>query len=464
MSTPDVERFPLIDDAGWRNFLRLREHPHAPRFNHYTGNKLTANGLRQVRDYAAQLAAEPPRWLPNELPPWLPPFVHRCYADVPVYRRNGPAPARFSDIPPCARPDLSREPWAFVPDSEPVEDIIIYTTSGTTGHPMQILFHPAASAKYVPLLQSALSLFAVKMEGGPSAVSAALVCYQRTTFILASVTPYLDHAGFVKVNLNPADWRDPNDPARYLDALNPEVYTGDPVAFVELAKLPLTAKPKALISTAMHFTSGLRAALADHFACPVLDVYSMNETGPIAVLAPDEAGYLPLQSRLYIEILDDQGRVCEPGERGEITLTGGLSPYIPLLRYRTGDYAAMEYRGKLPVIIRLEGRPPVVFRGARGQFVNNIDISWVLRELPLSHFRLHQRADGHLICSVRGLLPDDAIRHPLLDVFGQDQQLTIEREPDGDVPPGKSVQYTSELGLFTGEPARVIPSVRSASI
>ncbi len=35
-----------------------------------------------------------------------------------------------------------------------------------------------------------------------------------------------------------------------------------------------------------------------------------------------------LAQDVYVEI---------PGERGEITLTGGRSPYLPLLRYRTSD-------------------------------------------------------------------------------------------------------------------------------
>jgi len=74
------------------------------------------------------------------------------------------------------------------------------------------------------------------------------------------------------------------DRARFLDDCSPELYTGDPIAFAELMKLSLKTRPHALISTVMMLLPGLRQRLESHFGCPVLDVYSMNETGPIAVL------------------------------------------------------------------------------------------------------------------------------------------------------------------------------------
>src|SRR5262249_30239788 len=149
-----------------------------------------------------------------------------------------------------------------------------------------------------------------------------------------SVNPLMNESGLAKINLHPDDWRNPDDRARYLDALAPEVYTGDPISFAELARLPLQTKPRAQISTSMTLVPGLRQQLEQRFNCPVLDVYSMNEAGPIAVADPTFGGHLLLQHCMYVEILDGQDKPLRPGERGEVTLTGGFNFCLPLLRYR----------------------------------------------------------------------------------------------------------------------------------
>ncbi|MEP7200635.1 MAG: capsule biosynthesis protein CapK [Chloroflexota bacterium] len=340
------------------------------------------------------------------------------------------------------RADLSREPWAFVPDPLALDGLMIHTTSGTTGHRVVVPSHPIVNSSYVPLLRRALALRGVTLQSHRAQVACVLVGYQRQCFTYASVTPEMDEAGYVKINLHPDDWRDPADRAKFLDACNPEIYTGDPISFVELAQLPLQTRPQALISTAMRLLPGVRRLLEERFACPVLDLYSLNEAGPIGV-AFDDHGHLVLQHRLYVEILDAHGTVCPLGERGEITLSGGFNFYLPLLRYRTGDHASLTFRGTQPFIVGLEGRPPTIFRDTRGQTINNIDVTHALKPFALPQFALHQAADGALTMRVRGTFADQAkLCAALLALFGAAQPLTIEEvESFGD---GKVIQYTSE--------------------
>jgi phenylacetate-CoA ligase len=54
----------------------------------------------------------------------------------------------------------------------------------------------------------------------------------------------------------------------------------------------------------------------------VADVYSLNEAGPIAVWDA-AAGHVLLQHRMLVEVVDEHDEPVGPGERGEITLTGG---------------------------------------------------------------------------------------------------------------------------------------------
>ena len=202
----------------------------------------------------------------------------------------------------------------------------MYNTSGTTGQPLAILSHPVTASSYLPLLEAALNLHGRRLGGGDG-VSILLVCFQQRTYSYASVSSYLDGAGFAKINLNPADWRDPADRARFIDDCRPEVFTGDPLSFDALARLPLRHQPRALISTAMQLLPGLRGELEARFGCPVVDLYAMNEAGPIA--ASTAEGYALLQPRLFVEILDEAGRPCPAGVRGEVVLTGGLTRLSP---------------------------------------------------------------------------------------------------------------------------------------
>ncbi len=444
-SLTDSDRFPLLTEAGRQLLRRLREHPHAPKYTATCGNRLTAEYLRRVYAYEADLNAAPKGWPLDGLPDWLDEFVEMCFRDVPFYRRYGDRPPHFSDLPLLHRSDLSREPWSFVPDSLPLaEGLIFYATSGTTGHPLTILSHPVVGACYTPLYKAALRLHGIELKAGAGQVCCVLVGWQRKAYTYPSITPHQDDAGHLKLNLHPDDWRDPEDRARFLDDCNPELYTGDPLAFSELMKLPLKTRPRALISTAMTLLPGLRGQLESHFGCPALDVYSLNESGPIAVL---QAGvYIPLQHQLYIEILDANGDPCPPGVRGEVTLTGGLNFCLPLLRYRTNDYAALEWRGGQPVLVGLEGRPPIVYRGANGDLINNLDITGALKPFALPQFTLRQLADGSLAMQALHSAADlSQVRDALLALFGREQVLTIAEVESLADAGDKVIQYTSDI-------------------
>jgi phenylacetate-CoA ligase len=441
------QRFPLLTASGREMLEWLQESQHAPRYTGQCGHRLTPEYLARVRGFETELKTTPRGWPPGEQPAWLGDFVERCFRDAPFYRRYGARPERFSDIPTVDRADLSREPWSFVPDSLPLDDLIFFGTSGTTGHALSVLSHPETAGKYIPLLQAALGARGLHMEGGAGRVACLMICFQKSTLTYASVSPLLGEAGFAKINLctDGNDWRDPGDVARFIDACNAEVFTGDPLAFAELARLPIAARPTALLSTAMTLTPGLREQLEARFGGPVLNLYSMTETGPIAVEPYPDSGHILLQPRLYVEILDENGEPCPPGARGEVTLTGGFNEYLPLLRYRTNDYARLEFREGQVVIAGLEGRPPTTYRAANGQTLNNVDVTIALRPLALPQYTLHQTADGALQFRRHGPGADQTkIREALLLLFGSDQRLTIE-ELSQEGAGGKLIQYTSDL-------------------
>jgi phenylacetate-CoA ligase len=195
----------------------------------------------------------------------------------------------------------------------------------------------------------------------------------------------------------------------------------------------------------MALLPGLRRQLEERFGCPVIDLYSMNETGPIAVAAPDGAGHRLLQHRLYVEVLDEAGIPCPPGVRGEIVVSGGFNPFLPLLRYRTGDWASLDYSnaGQL-LLVGLEGRAPVIFRAGDGRLINNIDVTSTLKPLALPEYSLHQSSDGGLRLRVPNTLAESVAAHDaLVALFGPGTNIEIETFVPGEA--GKRAQYSSDL-------------------
>lgn len=439
----DADRYPTLTEHGRRMLRFLREHPHAPIYRHESGNRLTADDLARVRAFEREVLDARVGWPASAEPPWLDAFVERCHAEVPFYRRRGVRPARFGDLPTITRADLGRDVAQFVPDSAPVDRLINFRTSGTTGHPVLLASHPVVAAGYLALHKRALRRVGVELRHGRGEVGLVLIGHQPACFTYVSVTPAMDESGFAKINLHPADWRDPDDRARYLDALAPEVIAGDPISFAELLRLPVRARPRAMLCTSMALAPALRGALEGRFDCPVLDVYSLNEAGPVAVLDEQAGGHVLLQPGMLVEVLGADGRPAAPGERGEVTLTGGFNFCLPLLRYRTGDHAALRVDGGEPVLVALEGRRPVRFRTRGGAWINNIEVTHALRPFPVVQFTLHQFADGALRLRVRGAEPHEArMREALLALFGPDQPLDVAFVADFG---GKVVQYTSEV-------------------
>jgi len=193
-----------------------------------------------------------------------------------------------------------------------------------------------------------------------------------------------------KVNLDPSGWRAVEDRERFLARHDPKVITGDPVSLSHLADLDVALHPAVLISTALHLMAVTRARLQGRFGCPVVDVFSSTETGPIAACLPSDNGRMALlQPRLFVEVVD-----------GEVTVTGGMNPYLPLVRYRTGDHGRLVWAGGQPLLEGFTGRAAVTLRSATGAAVASIDVSQLFEELPLRRWTVHQRADASVVVAL----------------------------------------------------------------
>jgi phenylacetate-CoA ligase len=93
---------------------------------------------------------------------------------------------------------------------------------------------------------------------------------------------------------------------------------------------------------------------------PVVDLYSSNEVGNIALQCPESGLYHVQSESLLVEILDASDMPCHPGDIGRVVITTLHGFAMPLLRYELRDYAEVAApcpcgRG-LPSLRRIQGR------------------------------------------------------------------------------------------------------------
>jgi phenylacetate-CoA ligase len=98
----------------------------------------------------------------------------------------------------------------------------------------------------------------------------------------------------------------------------------------------------------------------DAWNAPVVDLYSSQEVGYIALQCPETGNYHVQSEDLLVEIVDETGRACAVGEPGRVIVTTLHNFAMPLIRYDIGDIAAAGPacpcgRG-LPVLEKLAGR------------------------------------------------------------------------------------------------------------
>ncbi len=394
------DRHPGLTAHGAELLKRMREHPAAPLFRNHSGHRLLPMEVDAVRQHSERVRCADIEPRPH-FAAWLPAFLKRVREQVPYWRLHAPGSDELGDWPTTSRANFAADIAAFVPDDLSLDRVINFRTTGSTGHPLLLPSHPVVAARYLSYHQRAYRRLGVELTAGRGQVGVLLIGWQQKCFTYTSVTPYRDDCGLAKINLHPVDWRHLSDRGAYIDALAPEVIAGDPLSLAVLLEIEFEHRPKILLSTSMQLLPGLRHALEARFKCVVADVYSLNEAGPIAAYENSVDGHMLLQPELVVEILDANNRPPGIGEAGDVVLTGGFNDYLPLVRYRTGDTATLERVGGEFVLRRLLGRQPVRIRRANGSFLNNIDITHALADLPIAQFSLHQRVDGDLDFTVQ---------------------------------------------------------------
>jgi phenylacetate-CoA ligase len=100
---------------------------------------------------------------------------------------------------------------------------------------------------------------------------------------------------------------------------------------------PRKIKLREIISWVDLVDSELRDLIKQAFGCRIIDRYSAEELGPIAVQCPKYDHLHLISPYLYMEIVDENGDAVPAGQMGRIQLTSLWIRSMPLFRYQLGD-------------------------------------------------------------------------------------------------------------------------------
>ncbi|WP_270353612.1 AMP-binding protein [Microbacterium testaceum] len=385
----DAERWPTLDAAAAARLDRWRSHPAAPAWVHATGDRLTAEAVERTRR-------------PLPLAGWM--DEHLAIARRLPFYRGMTGLESLADFPLIGRSDLVSDVSAFVPLDADLDRLLHGTSSGSTGAALVIPDDVEEVARGFHLLVDLVRRAGIEWRPDAERMALVWVLQQRQAFTYVSVISGFAHRAMARVNLDERAWRVASDRSLFLADADPQVISGNPTSLAELLSDDLRAvvRPLALFSGAMALAAPLRAELEAAFACPVIDVYGLHETRPIAART-DDGPFRVLDRRVHVEVVDAAGRPLPEGGVGELVVTAGENPLLPLVRYRTGDVGRLVRLADGAVgIADLEGREHTEFVTGAGGRIPSVDLTQQLQTYGARGWAVVQAPDGAVEVTIAG--------------------------------------------------------------
>lgn len=336
---------------------------------------------------------------------------------VPYYRdtytaeqRRAAAEGRLADLPLLEKTPLRQDPKQFIDPALSPRRPRTFLTSGSSGTPI-------ATTMSTRELRASMAV----REARSARWAGTSFRLPRATFSGRMVEPdpasngpfYRFNAVERQIYLSAFHLR-PDTAAAYVEAFRKhriQWATGYAVSFSLLAQFILDAgiEPlslRAVVTTSEKLTEPMRQKISAAFGCRVFEEYSSVENAFFASECP--SGSLHVSPDVgVVEILRPDGSPTEPGEIGEVVVTGLLRRVQPLIRFRIGDLAMWaadpcECGRGMPVIAEVCGRIEDVLVGPDGRqlvrfhgvFVglDHVEEGQVVQE-ALDRFRVHVVGD-----------------------------------------------------------------------
>jgi phenylacetate-CoA ligase len=307
------------------------------------------------------------------------PYYRNHYAHLPVITNVNQLRDIWQDLPLLSRYDLQQAKESIftespIPSHEPSD---LMTSTGSTGMPITVKGNVATQ-----FFWNAITLRDHLWRKHDFNKTFAVIRYTENP---AAVPPH----GAIFENWGAATHRvvptgkchhlticTTEEEAKWLQHINPHYLNCNPSTLRELTQYfaehgGIPSNLSMIHTNSEILEPDLRKLVKEVLNIELVDTYSAREVGYIALQCTEHDHYHVQSENIMVEIINEQGKLCEIDEPGQVVLTSLHNFASPLIRYLVGDYATPGQpcscgRG-LPVIKRVLGRQRNVLKMPDGR-------------------------------------------------------------------------------------------------
>lgn len=221
---------------------------------------------------------------------------------------------------------------------------------------------------------------------------------------------------------------------------DPKIIVGYPSTIKYLANYIINNNVKPNKSLNGIITSGealnkdQREVIEKAFKVKVFNRYGCRDVGPIAHECEKHNGMHVFSSHVYVEILNEKGEQCKPGELGQIVVTDLDNYVFPFVRYKIGDLGKWSKEkcccGRdLPLLESVEGRTFDLIIGTNGNKVPGTFFTLLKNVFNnIEQFQLEQEKIGVIELKLKlknNFIDEEKLKTVLREKLGLDMKINI---------------------------------------
>jgi phenylacetate-CoA ligase len=219
--------------------------------------------------------------------------------------------------------------------------------------------------------------------------------------------------------------REPAELYEYCARKNPSYLQSGPTLLRSIAQYAIDSgrnelRPEKVLSLGSAVTDEAREIVAQGLGAKIIDRYSCEETGYIAIQCPKHNHFHVISPATLVEIVDESGEPCPPGKPGRVLLTSMQSYAMPLIRYEIGDLAEWgepcDCGISLPVITKVWGRTRHMITTPDGRRTYLAIYARDFQDIPgLIEYRFVLHQNGVVVAQLRVSQPSPGIATAVIE-------------------------------------------------
>jgi phenylacetate-CoA ligase len=247
----------------------------------------------------------------------------------------------LSKLKPITKRDIQQAGDSFNSEAVPPSHLPIRKsqTSGRTGQPVTILKTEMNHQFFCALMFREHSWWQHDYRHRLASVRAVHRQYEESPNWGGPVAEQFETGPAIGIPLN----LDVRQQLAYLNEFDPDmlsIHAGVLAAMCSIWESEgYTLNLKAIKNVGETLHPNLRERVKRITGVDISDIYSSSEVGLISIECPGTGLQHIMEETLLVEVLNEVGEQCKPGELGRVVITDFYNTISPMIRYDIGDYA-----------------------------------------------------------------------------------------------------------------------------